>query len=169
MKIQFAFLSLFLATAHTGHEPKGLRGRSGDGKGDDQDVDKVGFAETETTTVSMTILKGSSVTINCFNGDQKCCVTGTFVGSNHRGYASFASGSGGCDGGITYTANGSVGTCESTSCSITCNGSCSVSIPGGSSENDFLNDDGDNNQDDDNNQMTMTTTTSCKWKRSNFE
>ena len=58
---------------------------------------------------------------------------GTFVGSNHRGYASFASGSGGCDGGsiMTYT-YANMGTCESTTCSISCGEHCNVAVAVGS-------------------------------------
>ena len=122
MKIQFAFLSLFLATAHAGQEPKGLRGRAGD----DQDVDLLGLGYTDTA-----VPNGSSATINCGSGSQ-CCATGTFVGSINHGYSSI--GSGGCAG-TTYN-NASTGTCTSSSCSISCDGTCNVVVKAGSGGGD---------------------------------
>ena len=117
MKIQFAFLSLLLATAHAGHEPKGLRGRSGD----DQDVDLLGLGYTA-------VPNGSSATIKCGSGSQ-CCATGQFYGSINYGYSSIGGG-GGCAG-TTYN-NASTGTCTSSSCTISCDGTCNVVVKAGS-------------------------------------
>eukprot|EP00986_Skeletonema_menzelii_P012173 scaffold6592_cov202-Skeletonema_menzelii.AAC.2 len=123
MKLQFVFLSLFLATAHAGHEPKGLRGRVG-GDDQDQDLDLIDLGYTA-------VPKGSSATINCGSGSH-CCVTGSFKQINNQGGFTLGnSGGGGCQG-FTME-NGNLSTCDSQSCSISCEGTCNVSVTAGGS------------------------------------
>ncbi len=112
MKIQFVFLSLFLATAHAGHEP-GLRGRVGD----DQDLELLGLGNT-------VVPHGSSARIQCGSGSQ-CCVTGSIQVKVNYGFNSF--GGGNCQGGFTMD-NGILSTCASQSCSISCDGTCDVTV-----------------------------------------
>ena len=125
MKLQFVFLSLFLATAHAGHEPKGLRGRVG-GDDQDQDLELLDLGYTHTV-----VPKRSSATINCGSGSH-CCVTGSFKQINNQGGFTLGnSGGGGCQG---FTmANGNLSTCASQSCSISCEGTCNVSVTAGGS------------------------------------
>lgn len=111
MKFQIVFLSLFLAAAHARHEPKGkgLRG------GDDRDLELVG---------STVVPNGSSATINCGSGIQ-CCVTGTFKTINNVGSKTSS-----CQG--STLSNGSLGNCQSNSCSVSCDGVCNVVVKAGS-------------------------------------
>ena len=118
MKIQFAFLSLFLATAHAGHESKGLRGRADDDH--DQELLDLGYTA---------VPELSSARINCSEGSQ-CCVIGDFIGTVNLGYS--AIGGGGCPRGTTYNNAKLIRCKEPSSCSISCDGTCNVVVKAGS-------------------------------------